>query len=499
MTPEAARKRSVWQVVILTTAFLIIVAVTGLSLLLTQQLREENKYVVRSFEIQREILKIQLEMRRAESSVRSFLLSGSTDALQKYEESIGEIPQILAELRGLSGADPGQLDAGNRLQTAIANQLIKFEDAIRIGKAAFAANPALARPDIPDEPTISQVREISTKLFDEETRDLQENIASADNTQRLVSRAAIAGALLVLLLAGFSAHLIRRSLRARDYAAAQLRHSNDDLEIAVAERTADLQEANHEIQRFAYIVSHDLRAPLVNIMGFTTELEQLHGTMVQRLGVLAGLEGKPDGAAPSLAEKDKQLATDFLEATGFIRSSVEKMDRLISAILRMTREGRREFTPEAVSLKELMESIVTTLAHQVSQADATVIIRDLPTIASDRLSLEQIFSNLLENALKYLKPDVPGLIEVRGGSRPGYVIIEVIDNGCGIALKDHQRIFDLFRRAGKQDKPGQGIGLAHARALVRKLGGALTVESQLDKGSTFTITLPTELPQIGPR
>ena len=113
-----------------------------------------------------------------------------------------------------------------------------------------------------------------------------------------------------------------------------------------------------------------------------------------------------------------------------------------------------------------------------------------PGGASDRLALEQIFSNLIDNALKYLKPGVPGDILVRARTKLGFAIFEVIDNGRGIDPKDHQRIFDLFRRAGTQDKPGQGIGLAHVRALVRRLGGTMSVSSELNHGSTFTITLP---------
>ena len=111
-------------------------------------------------------------------------------------------------------------------------------------------------------------------------------------------------------------------------------------------------------------------------------------------------------------------------------------------------------------------------------------------MVSDRLALEQIFSNLIDNALKYLRKGVPGNITVRGKMRLGFAVFEVADNGRGIDPKDHQRIFDLFRRAGTQDRPGQGIGLAHVRALVRRLGGTMTVASALDEGSTFTVTLP---------
>jgi signal transduction histidine kinase len=166
------------------------------------------------------------------------------------------------------------------------------------------------------------------------------------------------------------------------------------------------------------------------------------------------------------------------------------MDRLISAILNLTREGRREFQPEKIDTRELIEAIVSTLAHQAVEAQAEIQVAPLPNLVSDRLALEQIFSNLIDNAIKYLKPGVPGEIRIRGRTKLGYAIFEISDNGRGIDAKDHQRIFDLFRRAGTQDKPGQGIGLAHVRALVRRLGGTMSVSSELNTGSTFTITLP---------
>jgi len=245
-------------------------------------------------------------------------------------------------------------------------------------------------------------------------------------------------------------------------------------------------------------VSHDLRSPLVNIMGFTSELEELRGDIFRRISALARTrspeaaapENATDSAEPSLQGPDKQLSDDFTEALSFIKSSIGKMDRLISAILHLTREGRREFVPAQIDSRELIESIVKTVAHQALEAQAQIRIENLPNIVSDRLALEQIFGNLIDNALKYLKTGVPGDITVRGRTKLGFAIFEITDNGRGIDPKDHQRIFDLFRRAGTQDKPGQGIGLAHVRALVRRLGGTMSVASELHQGSTFTITLP---------
>jgi signal transduction histidine kinase len=236
----------------------------------------------------------------------------------------------------------------------------------------------------------------------------------------------------------------------------------------------------------------------VNIMGFTSELEELRGDIFKRIAALARTQSAApatadnatDTAEPVLEGPDRQLSEDFSEALGFIKSSIGKMDRLISAILNLTREGRREFEPVRIDTRELIEAIVTTIAHQAAEAEAQIRIEPLPVIVSDRLALEQIFSNLIDNALKYLKTGVPGDIQVRGRTKLGFAIFEITDNGRGIDPKDHQRIFELFRRAGTQDKPGQGIGLAHVRALVRRLGGTMSVASEPHHGSTFTITLP---------
>jgi signal transduction histidine kinase len=170
------------------------------------------------------------------------------------------------------------------------------------------------------------------------------------------------------------------------------------------------------------------------------------------------------------------------------------MDRLINAILQLSRQGRRVLTPEPVDMNRVLQTVADNLAHRSSELGASIAIQpDLPGVVSDRLALEQIFSNLVENALKYLKPGRAGLIEI-GGRRQGVrVIYEVKDNGRGIDPKDHDRVFDLFRRAGVQDQPGEGIGLAHVRALAYRLGGTVTCESALDQGATFRVSLPARL------
>ena len=274
-------------------------------------------------------------------------------------------------------------------------------------------------------------------------------------------------------------------------ARSQLASANQRLEQRVAERTADLRESNAEIQRFAYIVSHDLRAPLVNIMGFTSELQRLRDDVLPITDAAAAGTAPPAitlsdakiGPAPTLRD-------DFDEAIGFIKTSIDKMDRLIKAILMLARQGQRVFEPEPVDMETLMQSIADGVAHRAQSSGTTVTIAPLPPLTIDRIAVEQVFSNLIDNAVKYLRPDVPGRIEITAEIMGPKAEFRVADNGRGIAPSDHDRVFELFRRSGPQTQPGDGIGLAHVRTLVRQLGGNISLASSLGQGSTFSVLLP---------
>jgi PAS domain S-box-containing protein len=277
----------------------------------------------------------------------------------------------------------------------------------------------------------------------------------------------------------------QEELKASRERAVQSEEETGRLAAMLAERVSELDAANEEIQRFAYIVSHDLRAPLVNIMGFTSELENAREEIEKFYKEVS--QRHPDLVGP---DAKAAIEADLAEAIGFIRSSTVKMDKLINAILKLSREGRRVLAPEPISMNKLLEAQHHSLAHQLQECGADLIIEPVPDLVSDRLAIEQVFGNLIDNAVKYLAPGRPGKIVVRGRELGLTVQYEIEDNGRGIDEKDYERIFDLFRRSGAQDQQGEGIGLAHVRALVRRLGGSITVSSTFGEGSTFTVTLP---------
>jgi signal transduction histidine kinase len=182
---------------------------------------------------------------------------------------------------------------------------------------------------------------------------------------------------------------------------------------------------------------------------------------------------------------------DMPEALRFIRSSTTRMDGLINAILKLSREGRRTLNAERIDMGALMETAASSVQHRIQELGGSITVeKPVPNIMSDRLALEQIFGNLVDNAVKYLDPARPGRIVIRGREAGARVVFEVEDNGRGIAAQDLERIFELFRRSGAQDRPGEGIGLAHVRTLARRIGGDVTVESDLGHGTVFRVVLP---------
>ena len=303
----------------------------------------------------------------------------------------------------------------------------------------------------------------------------------------LVQFYVVGGVALALLVTVLLAAVILVLRYNRDLTLAQrgLREAYEGLEEAVETRTAELTRANQEIQRFAYIVSHDLRSPLVNVLGFTSELEEARKILLAHLTSLYAEH-------PELRDRDALLAVeeDLPEAVGFIRASTEKMDRLINSILELSRQGRRTLAPERLDMSEMVDGIAASLHQLAEDAGARIVVKPIPDVESDRIALEQILSNLVENALKYLSPERSGLVTIEGHREGDTVEIDVIDNGRGIAPVDHERIFELFRRAGTQDQAGEGIGLANVRALAYRLGGTIEVKSDLDQGARFRLSLP---------
>lgn len=450
-----------------------------------QQNQEFNRRVDHTYQVQAAIYEYRVLAEQAEAGRRGYLLKPDVRYRRVFENASAQLPGAIEKIRRLTADNPAQQDRLDALEPLVFEQAkLMARSAAMVARGRQIDAIGVFRNDN-NLVNMQEIRRRLSAVGDVEAGLLKER--SARQAAGVITLRWVLGVTgtLLLLVAGGSVFVIFQYTRDLTASRKSLSRLNAHLEDAVEERTVDLRRANDEIQRFAYIVSHDLRSPLVNIMGFTAELEAAReplGELVDRV----------EAAHPDLLTDDARDAvrTDLPEATGFIRASTQKMDRLINAILRLSREGRRVLTPEALAMTGLVEGIADSLKHRTDELGATISIQPLPDITSDRVAIEQILSNLIENAVKYLKPGRPGRIHVRGRMEGPRAVFEIEDNGRGIDPKDHERVFDLFRRAGTQDQPGEGIGLAHVRALAYRLGGIISCESALDQGATFRLSLP---------
>jgi signal transduction histidine kinase len=433
----------------------------------------------------------------AETGQRGYLLTADPDYLNPYLEARQNLQTKLSYFVTLMEADATQKNDAAQLLPLVTEKLAELRRTVDMVKADKRDDAlAVVRSNV-GQKLMEEARKLFTIMLqraddkvDAAVRDEQQSIS----TLRWVT---VGGAIFIILVVGGSAWAVALYTRQLVQAQGEVKALNLGLEERVRERTADLGRANEEIQRFAYVVTHDLRAPLVNIMGFTSELEG-------SLGSIQNFIRSSDENTSSAADQNQQARIAALEelpeAIGFIRSSTRKMDGLINAILKLSREGRRMLKPEPIRLDALLKSTAANVQHQVAEAGGAVEIEaKVPPVISDRLALEQIFSNLLDNAVKYRAPQRPLKIQIHASEVRGQrILIEVKDNGRGIAKPDHERVFDLFRRSGAQDRPGEGIGLAHVRTMIRNLGGDITLTSELEQGTTMKLNLPKDLRSVMP-
>ena len=291
-------------------------------------------------------------------------------------------------------------------------------------------------------------------------------------------------------------HLKSAQLRERIYQEALERRAEE-----LSRANLDLAQKNQEIEMFVYSVSHDLRSPLVNLQGFSRELDMARAELDRLLA--SDLTPEAQKRARVLAQRDMP------ESVQFIQTAVTRLSHIIDALLRLSRAGSVEYRPAQVELGPIIARIVEAMRGTINARGADVSILPLHSVWADPTAIEQIFANLIGNAVNYLDPQRPGKIEI-GTTSQNVDGIEsastfyVKDNGLGIAEAYLPKVFAIFQRLHSEVAAGEGVGLALVRRVVERHGGKVWVESTEGVGSTFFVSLPaavksSPLPEIAPR
>ncbi len=249
-----------------------------------------------------------------------------------------------------------------------------------------------------------------------------------------------------------------------------------------------LAKANKEIKSFTSMLSHDLRTPLVNMKGFSGELKSSFET----------LKGILDEVSPGLTQEQNRLAGEVLkeempEAFGFIDSSANSMEKLVSGIMALARIGERKLDYTGIDIDRLIDEKLKSMHHQIRERNVEVNVNSLPSVVADEMCMEQIFGNLLSNAINYMDADRPGLISISGEKREADTLFKVEDNGIGIPDYARKEVFGIFRRGAGKGIPGEGMGLAYVKALVERHDGEIWFETREGKWTIFFFTIPDKI------
>lgn len=247
--------------------------------------------------------------------------------------------------------------------------------------------------------------------------------------------------------------------------------------LQLEQRSEQVQVKNAELSDLLYVVSHDLRAPLINLEGFSRALQESVAALDAALG------------AASSPARWPELKDDIDESLDFIVRSVAKMDFLVQGLLELSRIDSRPDRSQPVELEGMVGEILDSLRYKISERGIAVRVEPLPVVVGDPLRISQVFSNLIDNAVKYMRPDGEAAIHVGCVRRDGVPHFFVRDTGVGIRPEDQAKIFRLFGRVGGHGVPGDGMGLTTVKKILEKHGGKVWVESALGQGSTFWFTL----------
>jgi PAS domain S-box-containing protein len=257
--------------------------------------------------------------------------------------------------------------------------------------------------------------------------------------------------------------------------------TTDITEIKKAEKT--ISDKNKELEQIIYVASHDLRSPLVNIDGYSRELEYAFDDFEKILS--AGTSG-----VNSLETIVRSTLPELSESMRHIRNSAKQMDALLKGLLQLSRIGRAALNITTIDMNQLIASVISSIDYQISVSKAKIEVGALPPCKADEVQVTSVFSNLIGNAIKFLEKNRPGYIKIYGRVERNQSIYCVEDNGIGIPSDHYEDIFQLFHRLNTSRTEGEGLGLAIVRQIVNRLDGTIKVDSEPGAGSKFYVTLP---------
>ena len=492
----------------ITTAFAlamaILVLIVALTYYSTTQLiqaevsRQHNHRVLEGTQL------LLSELEDAETGQRGYLITGEDSYLEPYQGAMEEVRNTMKELHDLLRQDPDQARDLTTIERLKEAKLAELRQTIGLRRnAGFDAAKQIVETNVGKQ-TMDDIRKYIAGMDERAEKSLIIDQQLTETAARRSIRVVLLGGVLTVVLLLSTFILLRNEIAVRTNAEEKVSRLNEGLKQGTAEleaknkelgafnnmlaaeiagrkvaeegiqrlnadlerRTEELEASNKELEAFTYSVAHDLRAPLRHIDGFSKLLLE-------------------EGGA-ELGDENKRYLSRICDGTN-------RMGQLVDDLLNLARLGRRELSLQVTGLNSIVQDVLKDVKAENANREIQWNIQPLPFVECDPALVRQVFSNLLSNAAKYSRPRKPATIEVSQINHDGQPVILVRDNGVGFSMKYADKLFGVFQRLHRpEDFEGTGVGLATVHRIVRKHGGRVWAEAELDKGATFFFTLGTQ-------
>lgn len=400
-------------------------------------------------------------VRDAQAATRGFAIAGTPEFLVPYEEARRQLPAKISGLATQVADNPTQGRNVSLLRIEAEQIMRLLEHTISLRRNNDTAGPALA--DVAEgraKVAVAGLRSLVTEMQEREAELLvqreQKVIVSARYTKLLI----VFGTVAAYLVFGGAFWMLVREVRQRQRADKALMAANSEL----LQHAGQLEQANKELESFSYSISHDLRIPLRAIAGYASMLAE---------------------------DYQEKLDSEGQRLLGVIRESSKRMGALIDDLLAFSKLGRQAFSLAEIDMRTLVENVLTEMQHRDQPRNQQVALEELPSAWGDRALLQQVWINLISNALKYTSKTEAAEIRISGTRNVDETVYAVRDNGAGFDMQYCNKLFGVFQRLHSADEfPGTGVGLAIVQRIVLRHGGRVWAEGAINQGATFFFALP---------
>ena len=434
-------------------AVLLLFFMGGAVLHNTQALVRNTSLVTHSQEVLARLAGVLSAVQDVETGGRGYLLTGNPDFLEPYLPAPAMAARHVQELRRLTADNSAQQLRLDRLEGLVESKIAGVRQAIEKRRRNDTTAAGIAVASGEGKRLMDAIRGVVGEMRQNENTLLEERQARLEaRTQRTLLTLSLGLTVAVgLLLSVFA--LLRREIA-----------RSARIQVALQQRTAQLEAANGELEAFSYSVSHDLRAPLRHVQGYVEMLAR--------------------DARDQLSDKSRRYLQTITDAA-------REMGELIDDLLAFSRMGRAEMQETAVDLAELVAEVRQGLQPAINGRDIRWKVAALPRVRCDAPMVRQVLLNLLDNAVKYTRPRPAAEIEIGcAGEEAGRIVFYVRDNGAGFDMQYAGKLFGVFQRMHRADEfEGTGIGLASVRRIITRHGGRTWAESRVNAGATFFFTL----------